>query len=75
MTTPPLSEDTAGDKAVRFVIGAMVGAVAGVVWRIFLFDDVPWAWAVGGTAAFIAVMGAIAGNRFIEGALRNIWRD
>jgi hypothetical protein len=71
-----LDEDTTVDKVVRFVIGGVLGAVAG--WRAAVHAQVNdarqlVALVVGG----VVVVGGAAvlfGNTFIEDIIRGRWR-
>jgi hypothetical protein len=72
-----LDEDTTVDKAVRFVIGGLLGAAAG--WRMAVHAQVA---EMGQFVAFIiggvVVVGGLAvllGNTFIEDIVRGRWRD
>lgn len=68
MSSRPLSEDTLGDKVVRFVIGAVLGV--GVGWaspKGAAIDDAGhYLRSLGLWATGAGLMAALFGNRFLE---------
>jgi hypothetical protein len=73
----PLSEDTIGDKVIRFVIGAFLGAVSGVLGLFYwgTFDAMSVLLWVGASMAVTGTAAVILGNRFIERSFPERWWD
>jgi hypothetical protein len=78
MKSRPLSEDTLLDKAVRFVIGAFLGAITAL--GLFFYMALPdrWLLVLVVAALLCGVLAVIVGNRFIEAWVKDedegIWR-
>jgi hypothetical protein len=71
----PLTEDTIGDKVLRFVLGAVLGAAAG--WSLALWSSFVDAGNAGrfilAAAVLAGVLGVLFGNTFLEGLIRGRW--
>jgi hypothetical protein len=70
-----LDEDTAGDKLVRFVIGAFLGAVTAwyLATRWYVVEAWPFAVVLVSCAVVVGVVAAAFGNGFIERFIRGRW--
>ena len=71
----PLTEDTIGDKLLRFVLGALLGGATGwllaLQWRVD--DSGDFGRLILGTAGLIGVLAVLFGNAFIEWFVRGRW--
>jgi hypothetical protein len=71
----PLTDDTIGDKLLRFVLGAVIGAF--VTWFVALQWSSGEAGSLGrlvlGGAGLAGILAVLFGNMFLEGLLRGRW--
>jgi hypothetical protein len=70
----PLTEDTVGDKVLRFVLGAVLGCA--VAWFLALWSSLEMG-SIGRLTVAAAILGGalavLLGDAFFEGIIRGRW--
>ena len=71
----PLTEDTLGDKVLRFVLGAVLGCAVG--WFLILWSSSVDVESIGRLSVLAAILGGalavLFGNAFLEWMVRGRW--